>query len=246
MSTTNIIQAIKRLNNQIATLSTKQIDAYKKEADKEKQINALSKRLSTCKSPSTIHSIRNQIAAKQKELTRARDEKVKIDKQISRLKTQLFNEQDKLSKTQQQENDKVQKKELQFLKQKDRLNARELSHIRQLNSELSHQQTLFEDYAVPQGEQAPQDEEFSLDELVRLHERIDSILEQLTRLGFGQQIIFDEIEALKNKAQKVSKKDLGLILIGQLVSYGSGLIDNKLAAEIYQKVTDVNLQRAIE
>ncbi len=246
MSTTNIIQAIKRLNNQIATLSTKQTDAYKKEVDKEKQINALSKRLSTSKSPSTIQSIRNQIAAKQKELTRARDEKVKIDKQISRLKTQLFNEQDKLSKTQQQENDKVQKKELQFLKQKDRLNARELLHIRQLNNELSYQQTLFEDYMVPQGEQAPQDEVFSLDELVRLHKRIDSILEQLTRLGFGQQIIFDEIEALKNKAQKVSKKDLGLILIGQLVSYGSGLIDNELAAEIYQKVTDVNLQKAIE
>src|SRR5690606_39583963 len=66
--------------------------------------------------------------------------------------------------------------------------------FRQLNSELAYQQTLFEDYAVPQGEQAAQDEEFSLDDLVKLHERIDSILEQLTRLGFGQEIIFDRSE----------------------------------------------------
>lgn len=246
MSTTNIIQAIKRLSNQIATLSTKQTDAYKKEVDKEKQINALAKRLATSKSPSAIQSIRNQIVTKQKELIRARDGKVKIEKEISRLKTQLFNEQDKLSKTQQQENDKSQKKELQFLKEKDRLNARELLHVRQLNSELAHQQTLFEDYAVPQGEQAAKDEEFSLDDLVKLHERIDSILEQLTRLGFGQEIIFDEIEALKNKALKVSKKDLGLILIGQLVSFGSGLIDHKFAAEIYQKVTGIVLKKALE
>ena len=246
MSTNSIIQAIKRLNNQIVALSTKQTNAYKKEVDKEKQINALTKRLVTSKSQSAIQSIRNQIAAKQKELIRARDEKVKIEKQISQLKAQLFNEQEKLSKTQQQENEKSQKKELQFLKAKDHLNARELSHVRQLNSELAYQQTLFEDYALPQGEQAAQDEEFSLDDLVKLHERIDSILEQLTRLGFGQEIIFDEIEALKNKAQKVSKKDLGLILIGQLVSYGSGLIDHKFAAEIYQKVTGIVLKKAIE
>src|SRR5690606_14871133 len=111
MSTTNIIQAINRLNNQIATLSTRQTDAYKKEVDKEQQINALTKRVATSNSQTTIQSIRNQIITKQKELMRARDEKVKIDKQISRLKTQLFNEQDKLSKTQQQENDKSQKKD---------------------------------------------------------------------------------------------------------------------------------------
>src|SRR5690606_12102738 len=245
MSTTSIIQAIKRLNNQIASLSRKQADAYKKEVDKEKQINALTKRLASSKSLSTAQSIQNQIASKQKELIRLRDEKVKIDKQVSSLKTQLFTEQDELSKTQQQETQKSQKKELVFLKEKDRLNSRELSHIRQLNSELHQQHTLFEDYVVPQGEKAVQDEAFSIDELINLHERIDSILEQLTKLGYGQEIIFDEIESLKNKAQKVSKKDLGLILVGQLVSYGSGLIDSNLAAEIYQKVNGIVLEKAI-
>lgn len=245
MSTTSIIQAIKRLNNQITALSRKQAEAYKKEVDKEKQINDLTKRLLASKSLSTAQSIQNQIASKQKELIRSRDEKVRIDKQISQLKTQLFSEQDKLTKAQQQETQKSQKKELVFLKEKERLNSKELSHIRQLNNELHHQQTLFEDYAVPQGEKAVQDEAFSIDELVSLHVRIDSILEQLTKLGYGQEIIFDEIESLKNKAQKVSKKDLGLILVGQLVSYGSGLIDSKLAAEIYQKVTNIVLEKAI-
>lgn len=246
MSTTSNIQTIRRLNNQIASLSGKYADAYKKEVDNEKQINFLTKKLVGCKSLSTAQSIQNQIASKQKELIRLRNEKVKIDKQVSSLKTQLFTEQDKMSKTQQQETQKSQKKELVFLKEKDRLNSRELSHIRQLNSELHYQKTLFEDYVVPQGEQEAQDEGFSLDELVRLHSRIDSILEHLTKLGMGQEIIFDEIETLKNKAQRVSKKDLGLILIGQLVSYGSGIIDNKLAAEIYQKVTGIMLEKTIE
>lgn len=246
MSTTSIIQAIKRLNNQITALSKKQAEAYKKEVDKEKQINDLTKRLVSSKSLSTAQSIQNQIASKQKELMRIKDEKLKIDKQLSGLKTQLFTEQDKLSKTQQQETQKYQKKELGFLKEKDRLNYRELSHIRQLNNELLHQQSLFEDYVVPQGDKEVQDEDFSMDELISLHKRIDSILEHLTKLGYGQEIIFDEIESLKNKAQKVSKKDLGLILVGQLVSYGSGLIEPNLAAEIYQKVNDIVLEKLIE
>lgn len=245
MSTNTIIQAIKRLNNQITSFSIKQADAYKKEVDKEKQINALAKRLAASKALSTAQSIQNQIASKQKELVRLRDEKVKIDKKLADFKTQLFSEQDKLSKAQQQETQKSQKKELIFLKEKDRLNAKELSHIRQLNSELNYQQTLFEDYIVPQGENAAQDEAFSIAELINLHQRIDSILELLAKLGYGQEIIFDEIESLKHKAQKVSKKDLGLILVGQLVSYGSGLITPQLAAEIYQKVNDIVLEKAI-
>lgn len=246
MSAKSIIQAIKRLNNQITALSKKQAEAYKKEVDKEKQINDLAKRQAASKSLSAVQSIQNQIASKKKELIRIKDEKLKIDKQISGLKTQLFSEQDKLSKTQQQETQKSQKQELGFLKEKDRLNSRELSHIRQLNNELHHQQTLFEDYVVPQRDKEVQDEAFSIDELINLHKRIDSILEHLTKLGYGQEIIFDEIESLKNKAQKVSKKDLGLILVGQLVSYGSGLIESNLAAEIYQKVNDIVLEKLIE
>lgn len=246
MSTTSIIQTIKRLNNQIASLSRKYADTYKKVVDKEKQIIGLTKRLAASKSLSTAQSIQNQIASKQKELIRLRDETFKIDKQISSLKTQLFKEQDQLSKAKQQENQKSQKKELVFLKEKDRLNSRELTHIRQLNNELHHQQTLFEYYVVPQGEKAVQDEAFSIDELINLHKRIDSILEHLTKLGYGQEIIFNEIDSLKNKAQKVSKKDLGLILVGQLVSYGSGLIEPNLAAEIYQKVNDIVLEKLVE
>jgi len=246
MSTATIILSIKRINSQIASLSKKQADTYKKEVDKEKQINDLAKRQSGSKSLSTVQSIHNQIASKQKELIRIKEDKLKIDKQLSELKTKLFSEQDKLAKAQHQENQKSQKKELGFLKEKERLNSKELSHIRQLNSELHHQQTLFDDYIVPQGEKAVQDEEFSIDELINLHKRIDSILEHLIKLGYGQEIIFDEIESLKNKAQRVSKKDLGLILIGQLVSCGSGLIDSKLAAEIYQKVNDIVLDKALE
>ena len=88
MSAKTIIQAIKLLNSQITALSRKQAEAYKKGVDKEKQINDLTKRLVASKSLSTAQSIQNQIASKQKEMIRIKDEKLKIDKQISGLKAQ--------------------------------------------------------------------------------------------------------------------------------------------------------------
>lgn len=61
----------------------------------------------------------------------------------------------------------------------------------------------------------------------------------------GQEIIFDEIEGLKGKSKKISKKDLKLILIGQLVSFGSGVIDTETASQIFEQLTDVHLSNLI-
>ncbi|MBC8883141.1 hypothetical protein H9X57_06250 [Flavobacterium piscinae] len=42
------------------------------------------------------------------------------------------------------------------------------------------------------------DEEFSINEESSLHLKLNQIIEKLEKQGFGQQIIFDEIEELKN------------------------------------------------
>ncbi|WP_010520316.1 hypothetical protein [Aquimarina agarivorans] len=89
------------------------------------------------------------------------------------------------------------------------------------------------------------DEEYSVNELVDLHFKIDAVLEKLEKLGLGQEIIFEEIEGLKTKSKKISKKDLKLMLIGQLVSFGNGVVDSETAGQILEKLTDVQLSNLI-
>lgn len=87
--------------------------------------------------------------------------------------------------------------------------------------------------------------DYTLNELTDLHNRIDSVLEKLEKLGLGQEIIFDEIEELKAKSKKISKKDLKMMLIGKLVSFGTGKIDTKQAAEIFEEITNIDLTKMI-
>ena len=69
------------------------------------------------------------------------------------------------------------------------------------------------------------------------------MLEKLEKLGYGQEIIFDEIEELKSKSKKISKKDLKMMLIGKIVSFGMGKIDTDLAAQIFEEITSVDLTK---
>lgn len=54
-----------------------------------------------------------------------------------------------------------------------------------------------------------------------LNSKIDEILFQLKKLGLGQEVIFNEIEELKNDALRVTRKDLGLMVIGKIVEFGT-------------------------
>ncbi|QKX07534.1 hypothetical protein HN014_04095 [Aquimarina sp. TRL1] len=99
---------------------------------------------------------------------------------------------------------------------------------------------------MPESELTDNDIEYSLKELTELHQRIDSVLERLDKLGFGQEIIFEEIEELKGKSKKISKKDLKMMLIGKIVSFGMGKIDTELAAQIFEEITNVDLTKLIE
>lgn len=89
------------------------------------------------------------------------------------------------------------------------------------------------------------DEEYNISELIDLHSKIDNVLEKLEKLGLGQEIIFEEIEGLKSKSKKISKKDLKLILIGQLISFGGDVIDTDTASQIFEQLADVQLSNLI-
>ncbi len=84
-------------------------------------------------------------------------------------------------------------------------------------SEISNEPT---DFPNNNSDAQPQSD-FSTSQLVELNSKIDDVLYQLKLMGLGQEIIFQEIEELKKDACRVTKKDLGLMVIGKVVEFGS-------------------------
>ena len=68
------------------------------------------------------------------------------------------------------------------------------------------------------------DFELDYEYLDDVEEKIDKILEEISKLGHGQEIIFEEIESLKKSSSKLSKKDFYQLVIGKtfdlLANYG--------------------------
>lgn len=76
-----------------------------------------------------------------------------------------------------------------------------------------------------------------------IDEKVDEILETLKRLGFGQEIIFDEIEELKELYTKLNKKNWGQVLKGKLVDLSLGkLVENETLNYIYHTLTHHDLK----
>lgn len=72
-----------------------------------------------------------------------------------------------------------------------------------------------------------------------LNEKIDDILSQLIKLGYGQEIIFNEIEELRNLQTKLSKKSWAQLLKGKLVDLIlSELLPKNIAKTVYEFLTD--------
>ena len=246
MSVSNYRNKVSQLNSQIADLMKKQVAERKKEVDLNSKINDLSKRAFSSKNLSTVQSYQRQIDSKSKELIRVSAKVADFEKKLADKRKELSRNQDYLTKAVDNETKKRQSQELNFLKEKERINRSELSNIRNLNSEIQRQQNIFDNYQVPESELTDDDVEYSLKELTELHDRINSVLEKLEKLGFGQEIIFEEIEQLKGKSKKISKKDLKMMLIGKIVSFGMGKIDTELAAQIFEEITNVDLTKLIE
>ncbi|WP_299671996.1 hypothetical protein [uncultured Polaribacter sp.] len=246
MSVSSYRNKVSQLNSQIADLMKKQVVERKKEVDLNSKINDLSKRAFSSKNLSTVKSYQRQIDSKSKELIRVSAKVADFEKKLADKRKELSRNQDYLTKAVDNETKKRQSQELSFLKEKERINRSELSNIRNLNSEIQRQQNIFDNYQVPESELADDDVDYSLKELTELHDRINSVLEKLEKLGFGQEIIFEEIEQLKGKSKKISKKDLKMMLIGKIVSFGMGKIDTELAAQIFEEITSVDLTKLIE
>ena len=78
-------------------------------------------------------------------------------------------------------------------------------------------------------------EKFDQDELLGVYKKIDEILEELNKLGLGQEIIFDEIESMKSTANKLSKKDFKMLFLGKVVGTGTmELMKNEVVKNFFE------------
>ena len=76
-----------------------------------------------------------------------------------------------------------------------------------------------------------------------LNQKIDEIKEELKKLGLGQEILFEELEDLKELYPQLNKKNWGQILKGKLIDLGLAQIINKeTMAKIFEELTKEVLQ----
>lgn len=76
-----------------------------------------------------------------------------------------------------------------------------------------------------------------------LDQKIDIILEQLIKLGYGQEIIFNEIDELRALQHKLSKKSWSQLLKGKLIDLAlDKLITVDIAKSVYEYLTSNNFK----
>lgn len=76
-----------------------------------------------------------------------------------------------------------------------------------------------------------------------INNRVDEIIESLTKLGYGQQVIFEEIQELKELYTTLNKKNWGQIVKGKLIDLSlAKLIENDTLKYIYETLTDHKLR----
>jgi predicted RNA-binding protein with EMAP domain len=82
------------------------------------------------------------------------------------------------------------------------------------------------------------DDEFSTEQEADLHNKLNNILEKLEKQGFGQQIIFEEIEDLKNHFN-LGKKNWFQLLKGKVVDLTlKKVLDKTIVQEIYNQLSE--------
>lgn len=84
----------------------------------------------------------------------------------------------------------------------------------------------------------PKTEAFNSSLESELHSKLNVIIENLEKLGFGQEIIFDEIESLKNHFN-LGKKTWFQLLKGKLLDLmAKKLLDKEVANDIYKNLSE--------
>lgn len=75
-----------------------------------------------------------------------------------------------------------------------------------------------------------------------ISKRIDDVINYLTKLGFGQEIIFEELEELKELYTQLNKRSWGQLLKGKLMDLSlSKMVENDTISYIYNKITGNDL-----
>jgi hypothetical protein len=81
-------------------------------------------------------------------------------------------------------------------------------------------------------------DEFSSEQKSELHNSLNEIKEKLTELGFGQQIIFDELDELKEHLN-LGKKNWFQLLKGKLFDLTvSKVLKETVIKEVYEKLSE--------
>lgn len=81
---------------------------------------------------------------------------------------------------------------------------------------------------------------FSPSELVQ---KMDEIKDELDKLGLGHEILYNEMEELKNLYKTLNKKNWGQLLKGKLLDIAVGkLVDNATISFVYEALTDHKLK----
>lgn len=82
------------------------------------------------------------------------------------------------------------------------------------------------------------EDEFSTEQESELHNKLNDILEKLEKQGIGQQIIFEEIEDLKNHFN-LGKKNWFQLLKGKVVDLTlKKVLDKTIVQEIYNSLSE--------
>jgi len=82
------------------------------------------------------------------------------------------------------------------------------------------------------------DDEFSVEQDSELHNKLNNILEKLERQGIGQEIIYEEIEDLKNHFN-LGKKNWFQLLKGKLIDMTiKKVLDKTIVQEIYSELSE--------
>ena len=74
---------------------------------------------------------------------------------------------------------------------------------------------------------------------IELNKKIDQIIATLNKQNFGQEILFNELQELKELYPKLSKKNWGQILKGKLIDLGfAQVINQEIAENIFTELTN--------
>ncbi len=81
------------------------------------------------------------------------------------------------------------------------------------------------------------EEKFNEQELEKLNVKLDLILEKVSRLEYGQEIVFDEVDSLREFAKTLKKNDFKNMVVGKVGTLlMKKFIDGDLAKEIVTKL----------